>query len=219
MKLSQRLYESTKEIWKSYHEHPFVKGIGDGTLDIDKFRFFMIQDYIYLLDYAKVFALGVVKARDEELMRKFASLVNGVLNSEMHVHKTYMERLGITKEEVKNAKPSIVNTSYTKYMLQVGHDMGVLELLVSILSCSWSYKEIGDKLAENPDSLNHEFYGEWVKGYSSESYASDNNEIIELVDKLGENCTEEQFEVLRDIFVNCSRYEYMFWDMSYKKEM
>ena len=118
MKLSQRLYESTKEIWKSYHEHPFVKGIGDGTLDIDKFRFFMIQDYIYLLDYAKVFALGVVKARDEELMRKFASLVNGVLNSEMHVHKTYMERLGITKEEVKNAKPSIVNTSYTKYMLQ-----------------------------------------------------------------------------------------------------
>ena len=103
MKLSQRLYESTKEIWKSYHEHPFVKGIGDGTLDIDKFRFFMIQDYIYLLDYAKVFALGVVKARDEELMRKFASLVNGVLNSEMHVHKTYMERLGITKEEVKNA--------------------------------------------------------------------------------------------------------------------
>lgn len=219
MKLSQRLYESTKEIWKSYNEHPFVKGIGDGTLDIDKFRFFMIQDYIYLLDYAKVFALGVVKARDEELMRKFASLVNGVLNSEMHVHKTYMERLGITKEEVKNAKPSIVNTSYTKYMLQVGHDMGVLELLVSILSCSWSYKEIGDKLAENPDSLNHEFYGEWVKGYSSESYASDNNEIIELVDKLGENCTEEQFEVLRDIFVNCSRYEYMFWDMSYKKEM
>ena len=219
MKLSQRLYESTKEIWKSYHEHPFVKGIGDGTLDIDKFRFFMIQDYIYLLDYAKVFALGVVKARDEELMRKFASLVNGVLNSEMHVHKTYMERLGITKEEVKIAKPSLVNTSYTKYMLQVGHDMGVLELLVSILSCSWSYKEIGDKLAENPESLNHEFYGEWVKGYSSESYAFDNNEIIELVDKLGENCTEEQFEVLRDIFVNCSRYEYMFWDMSYKKEM
>lgn len=61
MKFSQTLYESVKDIWKSYYIHPFVVGIGDGTLDIGKFKYYMIQDYIYLLDYVKVYALGVVK--------------------------------------------------------------------------------------------------------------------------------------------------------------
>ena len=59
-----RLLDAAKEIWEGYHSHPFVQGIADGTLDRDKFRFYMIQDYLYLIDYARVFAIGVSKARD-----------------------------------------------------------------------------------------------------------------------------------------------------------
>lgn len=219
MKLTDQLYESAKDIWDSYYEHPFVKGIGTGFLDIDKFRFYMIQDYLYLLDYAKVFALGVVKAQDEEMMKGFANSVNSILNGEMSIHKSYMKRLGITEEEVRASKPSIDNTSYTNYMLWVSNNYGLLELAVAILSCSWSYKLIAEELSKIPGSTEHEFYGEWVKGYISKEYGEANQWILDIVNNLGKDINEKKLEQLKEIFINCSRYEYMFWDMSFNKEM
>lgn len=218
MELSEKLYLSVKDIWDSYNEHPFVKGIEIGNLDIDKFRFYMIQDYLYLLEYSRVFALGIVKAKDEEIMRLFAESVNSILNGETNIHKSYMNRLGISKEEVEKAKASIDNISYTNYMLSVAQNQGLLELIVSVLSCSWSYKLIADKINERSNAINHEFYGEWVKGYVSEEYAKSNDIIINLVNKLGKNITNEELDNLIDIFRNCSRYEYMFWDMAYNKK-
>jgi len=215
MKLSEILYLSVKEIWDSYYEHPFVKGIGSGELEIEKFRYYMIQDYLYLLEYAKIFALGVVKAKDEDTMRIFAKFVDSILNSETNIHKEYMKRLSISQEEVLNAKPSLDNTSYTNYMLWVSQNEGLLELTVTVLSCSWSYKLIADKLSEMQGSIEHEFYGEWIKGYASPEYNIVNNNIIDLVDRLGENCSKEEIENLKTIFINCSSYEYMFWDMAY----
>jgi thiaminase (transcriptional activator TenA) len=215
MKLSETLYLSVKGIWDSYYEHPFVKGIGSGELEIEKFRYYMVQDYLYLLEYAKIFAIGVVKAKDEYTMRIFAELVNSTLNSETNIHKDYMKRLNISQEEVKNAKPALTNTSYTNYMLWVSQNEGLLELIVTVLSCSWSYKLIADKLKETSGSTEHEFYGEWIKGYISPEYNIANNNIINLVDKLGENCSKDEIKNLKTIFINCSRYEYMFWDMAW----
>ncbi|WP_294406171.1 thiaminase II [uncultured Clostridium sp.] len=215
MKLSEELYNSVKEIWQSYNEHPFVKGMEDGTLDIEKFKYYMIQDYLYLLDYSRIFALGVVKAHDENTMRLFAELVYSTLNCETSIHKAYMTRLNITKEEVENAKVSLANTSYTNYMLWVSQNGGILELAVAVLSCSWSYKIIADKINEKSDAKDHQFYGEWVQGYISEEYSEGNDKIINLVDKLGAGVTKEQLDNLKTIFINCSKYEYMFWDMAY----
>lgn len=215
MKLSEILYDSVKEIWHSYNEHPFVKGIEECNLSLEKFKYYMIQDYLYLLDYSKIFALGVVKAPDEETMRFFADLVNSTLNSEMDIHKKYMERLHITFEEVKNTKPSLANTSYTNYMLWASQNGDILDLLVSVLSCSWSYKVIADKINARSEAKENEFFGEWVRGYISEEYAEGNQKIIDLVDKLGENCSHEKIDKLKSIFINCSKYEYMFWDMAY----
>lgn len=79
MKVSQRLYNCVEEIWQSYNTHPFVCGIGDGSLDSEKFKFYMVQDYLYLMDYSKVFALGVVKSKNEKHMTKFAGLIFDIL--------------------------------------------------------------------------------------------------------------------------------------------
>jgi hypothetical protein len=87
MKLTDRLYEAAKPIWDGYLTQPFVKELGEGTLSMERFRFYMIQDYRYLLQYSKVFALGIVKAEEEELQRLFASMVHDTLDGEMKVHK------------------------------------------------------------------------------------------------------------------------------------
>ena len=67
--------------------------------------------------------------------------------------------------------------------------------------------------------VEHPLYGEWVQGYSSKEYADSTKEIIDCVDALGENITPEQEAYLTDIFVKCSRYEKLFWDMAYAMEM
>lgn len=117
MRTTQRLYEAAHPIWEQCHDHPFVRGIGDGSLDLEKFRWFLLQDYLYLFDYARVFAYGVVKARDPGLMRTFSANVDAILGGEMKVHRAYMARLGITEEQVFSVQPALSNLSYTHYML------------------------------------------------------------------------------------------------------
>ena len=214
--VSSRLHEAAAPIWQACLNHPFVTGIGDGSLPVEKFRHFMLQDYLYLFDYARVFALGVVKARDPELMRTFAQNVDAILGGEMKIHRAYMKRLGITEEQVFQVKPALDNLSYTNYMLAVANAGGPMEIVAAILACSWSYAEIGQALAAQPGAAEHPFYGEWIRGYASEEYAATNQALIQLMDRLATDATEEQIAHLTDIFVNCSRYELGFWDMSWE---
>ena len=214
--VSYRLHDAAAPIWEACLKHPFVTGIGDGTLAAEKFRYFMLQDYLYLFDYARVFALGVVKARDPRLMRIFAANVDAILGGEMEIHRTYMARLGITEEQVFAVKPALDNLSYTNYMLSVASTGGPAEIVASILACSWSYAEIGQALARIPGAAEHPFYGEWIRGYASESYAATNQSLIKLMDALAAGASGEQLARLTDIFVNCSRYELGFWDMSWE---
>ena len=214
--VSYRLHDAAAPIWEACLKHPFVTGIGDGTLAVEKFRYFMLQDYLYLFDYARVFAMGVVKARDPRLMRTFAANVDAILGGEMEIHRTYMARLGITEEQVFAVKPALDNLSYTNYMLSVASTGGPAEIVASILACSWSYAEIGQALARIPGAAEHPFYGEWIRGYASDSYAATNHSLIELMDALAAGASGEQLARLTDIFVNCSRYELGFWDMSWE---
>ena len=206
LSVTDRLHEAAAPIWEKCLKHPFVTGIGDGTLDVEKFRFYMLQDYLYLFDYAKVFALGVVKARDPELMRTFAKNVDAVLGGEMNIHRAYMKRLGITEEQVFSVQPSLDNLSYTNYMLAVAGNGTPMEIAASILACSWSYAEIGQALAKIPCAMEHPFYGEWIQGYASDEYAATNEALIRLVNDLAKDASEEQMKRLTEIFVNCSRY-------------
>ena len=213
--VSTRLHDAATPGWEACLRHPFVTGIGDGTLDMEKFRYFMLQDYLYLFDYARVFALGVVKARAPELMRVFAANVDAILGGEMKIHRAYMKRLDITEEQVFAVKPALANLSYTNYMLSVAQTGGPMEIVASILACSWSYAEIGQALAAIPGAAEHLFYGEWIRGYASEEYAATNQTLIELMDSLAADAGEEQLAYLTDVFVNCSRYELGFWDMAW----
>ncbi len=218
MTVTQRLYEAAKPIWQACHHHPFVRGIGDGTLEKEKFQYFLLQDYLYLFDYAKVFAWGVVKAAEPALMRFFSANVDAILGGEMKTHRAYMARLGITEAQVFQVKPALPNRSYTSYMLSVAAAGGPAEIVASILACSWSYAEIGARLAQIPGAADHSFYGEWVSGYAGEDYQRTNDALVVRMDALAQNCTEEEYRRLEDIFVTCSRYELGFWEMAWRME-
>ena len=211
-----RLLSASDDIWKQYNEHPFVLGIQNGDLDRNKFRYYIIQDYLYLEEYAKAFAVGVAKAKSLETANLFSKYIY-VMNGELNVHSGYIARLGISQDEITSTPRSLDNLSYTSYMLRVAYEEGEAEILAVILSCAYSYEIIAKNIARNnPGSVNDGFYGDWIKGYASDAYAADNVILIDTLNRLTENYTESQIRHLIDIFVACSRYELAFWEMSWK---
>ena len=217
---TERLLDASRGIWEGYLAHPFVRGLADGSLAVNKFRFYLLQDYLYLFDYAKVFAQGVVKSREPEVMRVFSSYVASILNGEMEIHRGYMARLGITEEQAEAVQPSLSNLSYTAYMRAVAAEEGPAEIMAAVLSCAISYEYIAKWIVKNyPDADKHDFYGEWVRGYASEDYAAENQRLIALMERLSADYTDTQRQHLVDIFVACSRYEAMFWDMAWNEAM
>lgn len=210
------LMASVADIWPEYNNHPFVRGIESGTLDPQKFRRYIIQDYLYLNEYAKVFALGIAKAKTLETMRLFSSVIDAIANVEMNVHKGYMSRLGVTQQELDSASRELANLSYTSYMLRVAYDEGEPEILAAILSCALSYEDIAKNIVmNNPDSVKHELYGAWIRTYSGEEYCGLNNILVSFLERSAENYTASQMNHLAEIFRECSLYEMGFWDMGW----
>lgn len=219
MQFTDRLHEKTLPIWRQNHSHPFVQGIGAGTLEQDKFRFYMVQDYLYLIDYAKVFAIGAVKADDVETMGKFASLLEGTLNTEMELHRQYAAKFGISQDELENAKPSPIVLAYTHYMLHISQKGTLAEVIAAILPCAWSYWEIGKELNAIPGAADHPLYGDWIRMYSSEAFGELAGWCIDLMDKAADGKPEHELLKLEEIFINTTKFEYMFWDMATTKQM
>ena len=102
MKNSDRIYNDMIAHWEKYNSHPFVQGLADGTLPKEKFKFFMIQDHLYLMQYAKVFAMGVLKSQREEDMRLFASLISATLDVENAIHKSYLKKRRSSAFQTRN---------------------------------------------------------------------------------------------------------------------
>ena len=215
MNTCERLLDATKDIWKKYNEHPFVLGIQDGTLDKEKFRYYIVQDYLYLEDYAKTFAVGVAKAKNLKIANLFAKYIN-VMNGELDIHNGYLAKLGVTQEEIESTPRALDNLSYTSYMLRVAYEEGQAEIFAAILACAYSYEVIAKNIVKNnPSSVDDEFYGDWVRGYISDGYAAENAVLLEVMDSLTEEYTDQQIQHLTDIFVACSRYELAFWEMAW----
>lgn len=217
MTITEKLFDAAKDIWSGYHTHPFVKGIGDGSLDPEKFRYYMIQDYLYLIDYTKVFAIGAAKAKELSVMKLFAAYTHHILDGEMEIHRSYMKRLGISLKEAENTKLALDNRSYTSYMLRVAYEDGEAEVMAAILSCALSYEEIAKEILKtHPKADQHPFYGEWISGYASLEYHQQNEKLIDLMNRLGKTCTPAKEAHLIDIFTACSCYEMAFWNMAWE---
>lgn len=218
-KFTDRLFENVQPIWEKNHQHPFVQGIGKGTLERDIFIYYMKQDYAYLIDYSKLFAVGVLKAQDLETMERFSKTLHETLHFEMELHRQFAEEFGITREELEATKPTPVNIAYTRYMLNVAQNGSLAEVVACLLPCAWDYWEIGkllrkqygDQIASNP-------YAKWIETYDSETFGEGAKYLIQLMDELAEGKPERELAVLEEHFQMTSKYEYLFWDMNYYQQ-
>ena len=214
---TDELRQSAAPIWEADLRHPFVRGIADGTLPPDKFKFYLVQDYLFLLDYSRVFAYGVIKAPDEATMALFSQLLNETLNTEMDLHRGYCEKFGISAAEMEQAPVAPTTHAYTRHVLNVAQSGTLAELIAGVLPCQWGYAEIGTTLAEqggSPEPL----YQEWIEMYASDEFLALGKWLRSLLNELTAESSSAEKERLKRHFLFSSRYEYLFWEMAWTQE-
>ena len=185
---SEALKEKHLDVWNACYHHPFVQELGAGTLDKECFKFYLVQDYKYLIEYARVFALGALKADTELLMTRFTQSQHAILKFEMDLHREYMRKFEIDTEEAKAVRSSLFNKAYTANMLAVAQRGGAAEILAVIFPCAWSYRDFALRLASDyPDKLNDNNYKSWIETYSSQEYLDSFTWFFDELDRLAES--------------------------------
>jgi len=211
------LRQETQPIWDKVLEHPFIRGIADGTLSEDTFRYYIGQDSKYLVEYGRARAAAIVKAGDLETMRVFAESVSYILAGETIFHRRAAEYYGRTLADFLQSEKAPTNQAYTSYLLAVAATGTFGELVAACLPCLWGYGYIGRELLASglPD---HPLYAEWIQTYASDELRERSDRMCELLDRIAERADDEQRAKLAAHYVTCSRYEWMFFDAAYKRE-
>ena len=218
MLFTDYLFENVKYIWDDYLNHPFLKEMGQGTLDREKFKSYLIQDYLYLKEYAKVYSMALIKSESIKQMKFCQESINGILEDESANHIWYLKNFGENIEELEKYKIKEANENYTSYMKSISLSGNLKEIMVSALPCAWSYYYIGKKLKEiYKDNMEGNFFESWIECYSSEEYAFVANKNIDFVNELCKNIDEIEKEKLKEIFIKASIHEMRFWDMAYEE--
>lgn len=212
---SDILRKEASPIWERIFGHPFLVELAEGRLPLDKFRFYIEQDFAYLVDFSRCLGLAAAKAEDLDTMKALASLLEASLTVEIEMLEKLCEKIGVSPSKLREAVPAPSNTAYVKHLLHVAYSGTVGEIMAAMLPCMWSYQEIGERLKGR---LEHPVYREWGATYWSEEYTELVNWFRQLTDKSASESGEAIKEKMRRHFILSSRYEYMFWDMAYKKE-
>jgi thiaminase/transcriptional activator TenA len=214
---SQRLRRKADPVWEAQHRHPFVRGIGDGTVGLEAFKFWVRQDYLFLIEYARVLGLATARAPDPETMTRFAALLDETLRVEMGLHRSYAAEFGISEEELEREEMTPATRGYADFLSRTAALGDFAELVAALTPCMWAFSEIGQRLAAGPQPAD-ERYRRWIEMYSSPEFAELAGWCRDLLDRLAEGLPPEQQQRLENAFLTSSRYEYLFWEAAYRRE-
>ena len=216
-RFTERLRQKAAGIWEAEHQHPFVRGIGDGTLTLEKFKFWVRQDYVFLIEYARLLALAAARSPDLETMTCFARLLKDTVETEMNLHRAYAAEFGISLEELERELPAPVTRGYNDFLLRVASMGDFVELAAALLPCMWAFSEIGRRLTAQP-APSDQRYAKWIAMYSSKEFAELAQWCRDLLDSLAAGLPERDLQKLEAAFLTSSRYEWQFWEMAWKME-
>ena len=218
MGVSDDLRRHADAIYQRIFEHPFVRGIGDGTLEVSKFRYYIEQDYLYLIEYSRVLAFATARANDISTMSWFASLLNETLNTEMELHRSYAEQFSISRKSLEYVRPSPTTQSYTNHLLTTAYSNGLPGIAAALVPCQLGYSEIGQILAKRGIPKEQPLYSQWIEMYTSPEFTRLANQLKLLVDTVAEGLGPKELAKMEEIFLISARYEYLFWDAAWRLE-
>ena len=211
-----RMWAAMEPIFARILAHPFLAGLADGSLPRESFRHYVVQDALYLVDYARALALCAARAPDTDGILLFSKNAASAIEVERALHAEFFGEFGLSMDEVRATPMAPTNRAYCSYLLAACYGGSFAEGLGAILPCFWIYREVGRALLErgSPDPL----FRRWIDTYGGEEYGGVVEEVLALTNRIGARVGSAERARMAEHFVQTSRYEWMFWDMGYRRE-
>jgi thiaminase/transcriptional activator TenA len=207
LSVSASLRAAAAPVWDASLAHPFVRGIGDGTLDEAAFRWYIRQDYLFLIDYGRLLSLGAARAPRVAWMRRFAGLALSVLETEMALHREFAFRWGVSVVELERERAAPATAAYCDFLLRTAALGDFGELAAAVAPCMWGYAEIGVSLAASSPA---DRYREWIDVYASDEFGELAWWARSLLDEVDGDLVR-----MEAAFVTSSRHELAFWEAAF----
>ncbi|KAK4570334.1 trifunctional hydroxymethylpyrimidine kinase/phosphomethylpyrimidine kinase/thiaminase [Recurvomyces mirabilis] len=206
--------DDVKKSWHDYTHHEFVEKMGDGTLPRETFKYYMIQDYLYLIHFARANALAGYKAKKLDDIASAAQIVTHIRH-EVNLHLEECKDFGLTQSDIEQYEESQACTAYTRYVLDIGQSEDWLALQLSLLPCLLGYGVIARRLhgLQSTDPPEPNQYLTWINNYVAEDYTSAIEKGCALIEKHAVKQSPSRIEDLVSIFVHATKMEIGFWEM------
>lgn len=220
MSFFEQLKTAAAAEWRAYTEHPFTEGLGDGSLAEEAFRHYLVQDYLFLIEFARAYALAVYKSPQLADMREAAGGLSAILDVEMNLHIKLCAGWGLSADDLERAPPASEMLAYTRYVLDAGMRGDLLALKVALAPCVIGYAEIATRLAARPNALAQTNpYRVWIDEYAGVAYQEVAANARAHLDALAARyATPAREAELVAIFREATRLEADFWEMGWRAD-
>lgn len=215
MAFSEQLLADGADLWAAQKDHPFVRELAAGTLDEAAFRHWVTQDYRYLLDYARVFAIAGTKATEEARMRRLLHIAHAIVDEELDLHREFAAEYGLTPADLRATEKAPTCVAYTNFLLRTAHEGSLATIAAAIYPCGQGYLDVAEHMADLATAEHR--YTPFIEKYTSDAFRESVSWMRDLVD----DCAAEspgKRAAMREAFLQSTRLEHRFWEMAYTRE-
>ena len=215
MAFSDDLLAAGEPIWDAQLDHPFVRELAAGTLDPGAFECWLRQDYRYLLDYARVFAVAGTRADDEATMAHLLGVAHSILEEEMELHRSMAADYGLSPADLEAAEKAPTCVAYTNYLLRTARERSLAEVAAAIYPCGRGYLDVAEHMAALSEGDHR--YAPFIEKYTGEAF----REAVAWMGSFVDDCAERspgRRADMREAFLTSARLEHAFWEMAYTEE-
>jgi thiaminase/transcriptional activator TenA len=210
MKHLNRFWEASQNTYDAIIEHPFNQELAKGTLDEQKFSFYLSQDAVYIGEYSRALAALASKAPTHSILFEFISFAKEGLEIERELHDHYMKVFNVQKAE----KIALSTESYANFLLSSVAYKSFEEALSGLLPCFWLYNEVASYIYKIAPSENK--YQKWIETYSSAEFDQTTERLKIITEELADSSNSEMVRRMEQQFTRSAKYEWFFWDSAYK---
>src|SRR5229473_4208883 len=213
--LFQRLVAAAGAAWPAYIRHEFVLRLACGDLPEAAFRRYLVQDYLFLLHFARAWGLAIYKSENLAEMRRAQSLVAATLETEIGLHIEYCRGWGLSEAAMAREPEALETIAYTRFVLDRGLAGDRLDLEVALAPCIVGYAQIAaERMADPATRHDGNPYREWLDMYAGAEYQSLASDAASALDEqFRRRGGEGRFAALAASFATATRLEADFWQM------
>jgi thiaminase/transcriptional activator TenA len=212
---SDRIWQRTTPLRDAIHALPFNTGLAAGTLDREKFQFYIVQDALYLDQYARALSLAAARGPDNATLLAFSHYALGAVEVEQALHKRYLGEFGVDPASLAAAEPSPDCLGYTSFLLATAYHEPWEVLVSALLPCFWLYWDVGTAIARHAAADNP--YRAWIDTYADDGFGEAVRAVIAATDRAAALASGAVRDRMATGFIRSCQYEWAFWDGAWQR--